>query len=125
MMETVQVKICSLNIQGQSQLDIAKQFQIEHFIQTHKLDIINLQETYINEDSFSKCPYIANNFQLLHINNPSKYGVCSLIRKDIEISKEILHPSGRVLIFDALGCTFANVYLPSGNDTITKNVMIA
>ena len=28
-----EVKICSLNIQGQSQLDIAKQFQIEHFIQ--------------------------------------------------------------------------------------------
>ena len=121
MMESVEVKICSLNIQGQSQLDIAKQFQIEHFIQTHKLDIIHLQESYIKEDSFSKCPYIANNFQLLHINNPSKYGVCSLIRKDIEISKEILHPSGRVLIFDALGCTFANVYLPSGSDAITRN----
>ena len=110
-----------LNIMGQSKLSLSKQKQIEHFLKTQNLDILHLQESFIEEASFHLCPFISNNFQILFINNEIKYGVCSLVHKSLPTSNEIFHPSGRYLSFNIGDFTFANVYLPSGNDNTARS----
>ena len=39
-----------MNIRGQTGLDLPKQLQIEKFIQTYRIDILNCQEINILED---------------------------------------------------------------------------
>ena len=117
---TKSIRVGFLNIMGQSRLSTSKQNQIEHFLKSQQLDILHLQETFIEEDSFSACRTISNNYQILFINNDIKFGVCSLVHKSLSVSKEIFHPSGRFLAFNIGDFTFANVYLPSGNDIIPR-----
>ena len=44
-----------MNIRGQTGLTKAKQVQIESFLIKQNLDILNLQEVNICDDSFSNC----------------------------------------------------------------------
>ena len=115
------LQIGFLNIMGQSKLSLSKQKQIEHFLKSQNIDILHLQESFIEESSFQSCSFIRNNFQILFINNEIKYGVCSLVHKSLPISNEVFHPSGRYLSFNINDFTFANVYLPSGNDNISRS----
>ena len=41
-----------MNIHGQTGLDESKQAQIENFIKSYKIDILNCQEINIDENSF-------------------------------------------------------------------------
>ena len=41
-----------MNIHGQTGLDESKQVQIENFIKSYKIDILNCQEINIDENSF-------------------------------------------------------------------------
>ena len=109
-----------LNIMGQSILSIAKQNQIEFFIKKHNIHILHLQETFIEEHTFQSCNFICDNYQILFINNESKYGVCSLVHRSLTTSNEVFHPSGRILAFDVEDFSFINIYLPSGTDSPTK-----
>ena len=83
-METI--NIAFMNIKGQSGLDLAKQVQIEKFIQAYKIDILNCQEINIVDDSFEQCNYINSAFQILSNNAANKYGTCTLVRNEFEIS---------------------------------------
>ena len=103
-----------LNIHGQSKMTQSKQDQIQYLIKEHELDVLNLQETYIDESTFQKSPFIANNYKVIFKNNESGYGVCSLVRNELPTKNEIQHPSGRLIAFDIGELTMTNVYLPSG-----------
>ena len=116
----IPLNIGYLNIMGQSTLSTAKQNQIQHFIQANNIDILHLQETFIEESTFQSCNFICDNFQILFINNESRYGVCSIVHKSLSITNEIYHPTGRFLSFDVGDFSFINVYLPSGTDSPTK-----
>ena len=50
---TNQLRIAFINIKGQTGLHIAKQIQIEDFVKQNKIDIVNLQEINIENDTFS------------------------------------------------------------------------
>ncbi|MCS5584342.1 MAG: hypothetical protein NZ777_12590, partial [Pseudomonadales bacterium] len=67
----ITLKIAFLNIHGQSKLDVPRQQQIEHFTSSHNIDILHLQEAHIEPDTFSNCPYIDENFEILFNNNPT------------------------------------------------------
>ena len=103
-----------LNIHGQSKMTQSKQDQIQYLIKEYELDVLNLQETNIDESTFQKSPFIANNFKIIFKNNESGYGVCSLVRNELPTKNEIQHPSGRLIAFDIGDLTMTNVYLPSG-----------
>ena len=114
--------VATLNIRGQSGLDITKQKQIEDFIKLHKIDILHCQEIEIDESSFESCHLLATNFQIIQNNSPiNRYGTASLVRNDLIIENVNLDTNGRAISFDIENVTFCNLYLHSGNDRIMRN----
>ena len=52
---TNQINIAFINIRGQTGLNLAKQVQLEDFIKQNRIDILHLQESNIEENTFSDC----------------------------------------------------------------------
>ena len=96
---------------------VSKQLEIQSYIIENKIDILHLQECYITDDTFTQCGYITSNFNLVVNNTPNNtfYGTASIIRNDLDIKNIHTYDQGRAIIFDAMECTWANLYLPSGN----------
>ena len=76
--------ISYMNIHGQSKLPTTKQLQIQDFIKQYNVDILHMQETDINDETFNDCEYISANFNLISNNSETKYGTASLVRSDLE-----------------------------------------
>ena len=110
------ITIAYMNIRGQTGLEIAKQVQIENFLRTYKIDILNCQEINISEDTFSQTDFICSSYQVLSNNATNKYGTASLISNNFSPQNIKVDTNGRVIIFDIENVTICNVYLPSGND---------
>ena len=113
--------IAFMNIRGQTGLTDAKQLQIEHFIKSHGVDILNCQEINIVDDSFQNCNFIKSSYDIIPNNASNKYGTCCLVANNLvteNIKKDI---NGRIIAFDIENITFCNVYLPSGNDPEKRN----
>ena len=110
-----------MNIRGQTGLDEAKQLQIEHFIKSYKIDILNCQEINILEESFSNCNFITSSYDIITNNAQNKYGTCCLVSNNFTTENIKLDTNGRIIAFDIENITFCNVYLPSGSDPIMKN----
>jgi exonuclease III len=112
------LKIAFINCFGQNRFPVKKQLEIQNYIKYHSLDVLHLQECNINDDCFSDCPYIRSNYNVITNNtqNNNFYGTASLVRCDIDITNIRTDTDGRVIIFDAAGCTLCNIYLPSGTD---------
>ena len=73
-----------MNIHGQTKLPTAKQLQIQDFIKLNNIDILQMQEIEIDDETFSNCDFLSSNFNLISNNSESKYGTASLIRSDLE-----------------------------------------
>ena len=118
----IAISIAYINCVGQSKFPVAKQLEIQSFICSQKLDIIHLQECKIDEDSFSNCGLVTNNFNIFSNNkhDESFYGTASLVRSDLEVTKIHTDDDRRVIVFDAAGCTWANFYLPCGSGHTTR-----
>ena len=115
------VKVAFINIYGQSGLSFQKLVELENFIQKYKLDIVGLQETNIDEDTFSECNYIYKNYFPIYNNNKSGYGTCMLVKKEFTISNIVKDSDGRVICLDIDDqLTIVNIYLPSGTDQKSK-----
>ena len=110
--------VAYINCVGQSKFPISKQLEIQSYVFTNKIDILHLQECKIYEDSFAQCGFLTSNYNIFSNNKPddSYYGTASLIRSDLEVSNIHTDDDGRTLIFDAAGCMWGNLYLPSGSD---------
>ena len=72
-----------LNCRAQTGFNESKQLQIENFLKMYSLDILHLQETHIEENTFSQCSFILSNYEIIHNNSPTKYGTSSLIRSSL------------------------------------------
>ena len=122
--QTSEVTIGFINCVGQSKFPLSKQLEIENHVRSHKIDILHLQEIMIDETSFSECHYLRNNFNLFSNNTPGNtpYGTASLVRSDIEVSNMLTDNAGRIILFDAAGCTWGNFYLPSGTDGASRTL---
>ena len=64
------------------------------------------------------CGYLTSNFNIFSNNKPdeSHYGTASLVRSDLDVTNIHTDDDGRVIVFDAAGSTWSNLYLPSGSD---------
>ena len=109
-----------LNCRGQTGFTVSKQLQIEIFLQSNNIDVLHLQETRIQDDTFSECHFIASNYSLIQNNSHNQYGTASLVRNSFFPEDIILHHSGRVLLFNIGNITLGNVYLPSGTVMMAK-----
>ena len=110
-----------LNIRGQTGLSSAKQTQIDSFLVHNKLDVLNLQEINICDNSFSNCNQVSTSYNLLSNNSPTKYGTASLVKSDFTPENILLDTKGRCIVFNIGPLTLANLYLPSGNDAISRS----
>ena len=92
------------------------------FIKTYGIDIVNLQETYITENTFSECEFIAQNFDVVYNNAASQFGTCIQISSAIKHENVKMDNYGRVIIYDLpdLNITGGNVYLQSGSSSEDK-----
>ena len=113
--------ISYVNIRGQTGLNIEKQFQLEDFIRRNNCDILHLQEAHIDDNTFSECNLIQSNFSVIVNNAENKYGTASLVKNDLAVENVMCDTGGRVLVFEISGVTFANIYLPSGTDAISRS----
>ena len=104
------IKVGFMNIRGQSGLKIEKQLQIEEFVKRFKCDILHLQESNIEDETFSTCNYICSNYNILQNNNLSQYGTSSLVKSEFIIENLRCDTQGRALVFDVGQLTFDNIY---------------
>ena len=109
-----------MNIHGQSKLPTYKQLQIQDFIKFNKIDILQMQEIDVDEETFSECEYISSNFNLISNNNETKYGTASLIRSDLEYKNTRCDTSGRAIVFDIGNVSFGNFYAHSDTDGASR-----
>ena len=109
-----------MTIRGQSRLNTDKQIQIEDFLKKYKCDILNLQETDIQPETFSTCKYTSSNYNILANNSTTNYGTSSLVKSEFVVENIKYDSDGRVMIFDIDHMTFGNMYFNSGTDSIAR-----
>ena len=114
------MKVAFINTYGQSGLSNQKLLELENFIEFNRLDIVCLQETDIQENTFSGCS-ILNRFNPIINNNKSGYGTCTLIRKNINYENVVKDSEGRLISIDIGNMSIVNIYLHSGTDQVSKN----
>ena len=56
--------ILYLNTRGQTKLTLEKQLQIEDLAKVYNVDILHLQETDMDDNSFNECAFIRNKLGL-------------------------------------------------------------
>ena len=114
------MKVAFINTYGQSGLSSQKLLELENFIEYNRLDIVCLQETDIQENTFSGCS-ILNRFIPVINNSKSGYGTCTLIRNNFTYENVIKDSEGRLISVDVENMSLVNVYLHSGTDQSSKN----
>ena len=110
------IRIIYINTYGQTKFTVQKQLQIDDIAKKYKSDIIHLQESHMDSESFQQCSFIKNNFRLLYNNSPSGYGTASIVHNDLNVENEFYDTNGRLIVFDIGNTTFGNVYLEAGTD---------
>ena len=106
--------VATLNLRGQTKMNMIKQLQIDELVKAQKAAIIFFQESHILDQTFENCPHIKANFQLLINNSENGYGTSALIHNSLKIENVKALPGGRILYFEINRISFCNVYLPSG-----------
>ena len=110
--------IAYLNIHGQSGLSVAKQKQIEDFLQVNSVDVLHCQEINIEEDMFSQCHYLSSNYSIIQNNALNKFGTATILKTEYHPENIKVDTLGRAIFFDIIGITLGNVYFHSGTDAL-------
>ena len=113
--------IAYLNSHGQTGMPINKQKQVEDFLRRKNIDILNIQEINVEEETFSQCNFISSNYNIITNNALNKYGTASLIRSECNPENIKMDTNGRGIFFDISGMTFGNIYFPSGTDALSRS----
>ena len=115
------IKVAYMNVHGQTGLNTSKQVQIENFLGDYKIDILNCQEINISHESFENCDLINSSYSIISNNASNKYGTCCLLSNSLLPEKIKFDINGMIIVFSVDNITFANVYLPSGNDPVMRS----
>ena len=116
------LNIAYVNTCGQTKLNESKQLQIEAFAKYKSIDILHLQETEVCDETFKNCNFLSSNYNVITNNSNTGYGTSTLIKSELNEENLRLDTEGRVIVFDVGGVTLANVYLPSGTDSKSRNL---
>ena len=114
------MKIVFLNIYGQSGFSLRKIIELENFLYCNKIDIACLQETNIEENTFSDSN-IPSFYNVTINNNRSGYGTCTLVKKHLPVENVVKDTDGRLISVDVNNMSIVNLYLQSGNDKTSKS----
>ena len=76
--------VASINIRGQTGLNVSKQKQIENLLKMYKIDILHCQEIEIDDFTFEACSFLQAHYDIIPNNSPNnKYGTASIVRNDL------------------------------------------
>ena len=114
------IKLATINCRGPTRLTFAKQLQIQHFINEHNVDIVFLQETNFNLNTFDNCEHIRKYYSYIYNNASNEYGTAVLVKNTLETKNVNIDTEGRIITFDIFQTTFANIYAPSGTDNNSR-----
>ena len=78
------IRLATINCHKQSGFNVAKQKQIEYFIQRYNIDILHLQEVACDDSTFEECTYLNSSYDCLPNNSITGYGTATLIRSTIK-----------------------------------------
>ena len=108
--------IGSLNVRGQLALSEARILNLVDFIKQYKIDILNLQETNLNDDSFEKNDFLSQNYQFIYNNAPNGFGTAVILKNDINFSNMKIDTKGKMICYDLddQQITGANIYMQCG-----------
>ena len=106
--------IASLNVRGQTKMNLSKLLQIEELLKSQKYSVIFFQESNVEDTTFENCPFIKSNYQILTNNSPNGYGTSALVSNSLKVENVKALPGGRILYFEINKISFVNIYLPSG-----------
>ena len=120
-MQKNKLSILCLNTFGQTKLTLQKQLQIQDIIKSYKTDVVHLQETDSDDNTFKKCNYILNNYTVISNNSPTGYGTMSLVKNDLKVDNISLDTAGRIIVFEIDNITHCNVYLEAGTDSNSRS----
>ena len=88
---------------------------------SNKIDILHLQESHVEDNTFIDCNYISANYDIIVNNSVNKFGTASLVKSDLDVKNVSMDQEGRVIIFDVGEYfTCGNFYLPCGSDRVAK-----
>ena len=90
--------ILYVNIRGQTKFYLDKQLQLQEMIKRFNCDIVHLQESHIEDDTFSKCDYIRNNYSVISNNSTTGYGTSSIVKNEIQVENISFDTEGRVIV---------------------------
>ena len=114
------LKIAYMNIQGQTNLPLPKQLQIEDFVKYNKIDILHIQEIEVNDETFFDCNFLSTSYNISSNKSLNKYVTASLIRSDLPYTNVRCDTAGRAIIFDIGDVTFGNIYAHSGTNGVAR-----
>ena len=63
------INILYVNIRGQTKFHLDKQLQLQETVKRLNCDIIHLQETNIEKNTFKNCDFIMNNYSVISNNS--------------------------------------------------------
>ena len=109
-----------MNIKGQTKLSTEKQRQIEDFVKLYKLDILNMQEIEICDDTFAECNLISTSYNIISNNSDNGYGTACLVKSNLDFSNVKCDTSGRAIFFNVGSTSFGNLYAHSGTVNISR-----
>ena len=115
------ITVATLNCRGQTRLTVQKQLAIQDFIKSYNIDVIFLQETNFNKETFFSCSFVKNNFSFVFNNAVNEYGTACLIKNSMCVSNVNFDSAGRVITFDCDNITMCNVYPMSGTDGVSRH----
>ena len=113
------LKIGFINIYGQTGFSSSKVLEFENVIEYNKLDVVCLQETDIDQNTFSECNILRKYIPIIN-NSSTGYGTCTLVSKVLSVDNIIKDSDGRFISVDVDKNTIVNLYLPSGTDQNSK-----
>ena len=114
------LRVATLNCQGQSGITPTKALYINDMLKRSNIDILHLQETYINEETFEHCSLIESNYNVVKNNAINNYGTASLVKNNLTIKELRYDTEGRIIMFEIKKFLFANIYPKSGTDTVSR-----
>ena len=77
------ITVAYVNCRGQTGFNVSKQLQIENYLQTFSIDILHLQESRIDADTFTQCNFLSSNYSVLQNNSHNQYGTASLVKNSL------------------------------------------
>ena len=114
------INILYVNIRGQTKFHLDKQLQLQETVKRLNCDIIHLQETNIEKNTFKNCDFIMNNYSVISNNSINGYGTSSLIRNEMKADNISFDTEERVIVFDINNITHCNVYMNAGTDSPSR-----